>query len=97
MENGNGYRERLDIAIIGMAGRFPGAQTIEAFLYLLQHGQSGISTFTDDELREYGIPKELLQNPHYVKAKGIIDDAEYFDSQFFEYTPAEAQVHYGRH
>ncbi len=92
MEDKNSYRSGLDIAIIGMTGRFPGAPDIEALLHNLKEGKSGISTFTDEELLEYGISKDLLENPNYVKAKGIIEDAEYFDSQFFEYTPSEAQV-----
>ncbi len=92
MEDKNSYRSGLDIAIIGMTGRFPGSPNIDAFLQNLKEGRSGISTFTDEELLEYGISKDLLQNPHYVKAKGIIADAEYFDARFFDYTPSEAQV-----
>ena len=92
MGKSDSYRAGLDIAIIGMTGRFPGANTIEELFHNLGRGKSGISLFTDEELLAYGIPQELLRDPHYVKAKGIIEDAEYFDATFFEYTPTEAQV-----
>ncbi|MEB3283276.1 MAG: beta-ketoacyl synthase N-terminal-like domain-containing protein [Lyngbya sp.] len=42
--------ESLGVAIIGLAGRFPGAATIETFWELLKHGQEAIVTFSDEEL-----------------------------------------------
>lgn len=86
------YRPGLDVAVIGMSGRFPGANNLDSFLENLKQGKNCISYFTDEELEQYGISKELYQNPNYVKAKGVVENAEYFDSLFFGYTPAEAQV-----
>jgi amino acid adenylation domain-containing protein/non-ribosomal peptide synthase protein (TIGR01720 family) len=80
------------IAIIGMAGRFPGARNLEEFWQNLREGVESISFFTDQELIEAGIEPELVQNPKYVKAKGILDDIEMFDANFFGFTPKEAEI-----
>jgi amino acid adenylation domain-containing protein len=81
----------LEIAIIGMAGRFPGAQHLEEFWENLKNGVESISFFTDEELKQCGISEEQLSEPLYVKAYGIIRNKEYFDSSFFGYTPKEAE------
>ncbi len=62
------------IAIIGMAGRFPGANTIDEFWQNLKNGVESISFFSEKDLIEAGIESELLQDPNYVKAKGILED-----------------------
>ncbi len=81
-----------DIAIIGMAGRFPGANNIEEFWENLKAGVESITFFTDQELEASGVAPEWLSNPDYVKAGGILDDIELFDADFFECTPREAQI-----
>ncbi len=80
-----------DIAIIGMTGRFPGADDIAAFWRLLREGQEGITRFSRDELEAAGVPASLLDDGRYVPAHGVIPDAELFDTAYFEFTPAEAQ------
>ena len=80
------------IAIIGIAGRFPGAKNIHQFWENLKNGIESISFFSDKELRECGIEESLLSNPNYVKAKGVLEDSEYFDASFFNYTPREARL-----
>ncbi|MCP4157086.1 MAG: polyketide synthase, partial [bacterium] len=82
----------LEIAVIGMAVRFPGAAGTAEFQKNLRNGTETISFFTDEELHHSGVAKELYENPNYVKAKGHLEDAESFDSGFFGYTPAEAAV-----
>ncbi len=77
-----------DVAIIGMAGRFPRAKNIAEFWENLKNGVEGISFFADDELED---PQELL-NPSLVKAKGTIDDVELFDAPFFSISTREAQL-----
>lgn len=79
-----------DIAIIGMSGRFPGAKDIPTFWNNLVQGKEGISFFSDEELTEYGIDEETLAQSNYIKAKGVMEDVEYFDSFFFDYSPGEA-------
>jgi acyl transferase domain-containing protein len=81
----------LDIAIIGMAGRFPGADNIEEFWDNIKNGVESISFFSDQELETSGVFPRSLKNPNYVKANGIIQGFEYFDAAFFGYTPREAE------
>jgi acyl transferase domain-containing protein len=81
-----------EIAIIGLAGRFPGARTLEAFWHNLRHGVESISFFSEQELLEAGVDPALLKHPCYVKAKGVLDDVAGFDAAFFGYTPREAEI-----
>jgi len=80
------------IAIIGMAGRFPGAQTLEDFWRNLRDGIESISFFSDEELLAQGIPSEMLSDPKYVKAKATIENVDLFDAAFFEYSSREAAL-----
>ena len=81
------------IAIIGMSGRFPKAENIEQFWSNLRDGVEAISFFKDEELEWSWIdgppPKD---NPAFVKARGVLDKAEWFDAGFFGMTPREADV-----
>ncbi|NIM10749.1 MAG: acyltransferase domain-containing protein [Candidatus Aminicenantes bacterium] len=85
-------RTGLEIAVIGMAGRFPGAKDIHEFWNNLKNGVEAISFFTDGELVEAGIDPGLVKNRHYVKAKGVLEGIEYFDASFFDYSTWEAEV-----
>jgi len=80
------------IAIIGMAGRFPGAKNVEAFWQNLRNGVESISRFSDEELQAAGVDAALLRHPSYVKAGVVLDDVEMFDAAFFGYTPREAEL-----
>ncbi|MCK5056621.1 MAG: acyltransferase domain-containing protein [Candidatus Aminicenantes bacterium] len=82
----------LEIAVIGMAGRFPGAGDIEAFWENLKNGVESVVFFSDDELVDAGIDPETIKKPNYVKAKGYVEDVQYFDAAFFNYTPHEAEI-----
>jgi amino acid adenylation domain-containing protein len=81
-----------DIAVIGMAGRFPGAANIEAFWENLKNGVESISFFSDEELLASGVSPELLSRPDYVKASGKIAGADLFDARFFGYSNAHAKL-----
>jgi amino acid adenylation domain-containing protein len=80
-----------DIAVIGMAGKFPGAKNIHQFWENLKDGVESISFFSQQELAESGIVNHLVDNPNYIKAKGMLEDIECFDASFFNFTPAEAE------
>jgi acyl transferase domain-containing protein len=80
------------IAVIGKSGRFPGSRNLSQFWQNLRAGKEGISFFTEDELLSAGVDPELLRRPDYVKALGVLEDADLFDAQFFGYTPREAQL-----
>jgi phthiocerol/phenolphthiocerol synthesis type-I polyketide synthase E len=80
------------IAIVGLSGRFPKAKTIAEFWHNLTEGIETISFFDDEELLAAGIAKEMLADPNYVKAKGMLDEIEWFDAAFFGITPKEAEI-----
>jgi amino acid adenylation domain-containing protein len=82
----------LEIAVIGMAGRFPGSRNLEEFWENLKNGKEGITFFEDDELIEAGVDPQLLKNPGYVKAQGYLEGIEYFDPSFFGYSTVEAEI-----
>jgi len=81
-----------EIAIIGMAGRFPGARNIEEYWRILRDGIEAISFLSDEELDPSGIDAHLRSHPDYVKAAPLLDGVELFDASFFGYSPREADV-----
>src|SRR5690242_3830491 len=80
------------IAIIGMAGRFPGANNIDEYWRNLREGVESIAFFTDEELKQPGVDPARLNTPNFVKAKGAIENADAFDAAFFGFTPREAEI-----
>ncbi len=80
------------IAIIGLAGRFPGARDIEAFWRNLRDGVESITFFTPEQLQEAGLDPAILEQPNFVAANGMLEDIDRFDAAFFGYTPREAQL-----
>jgi phthiocerol/phenolphthiocerol synthesis type-I polyketide synthase E len=86
------FAERADIAIIGMAGRFPGAGNIEQFWRNLCEGVESISFLSEEQLREAGVDEALIADPGYVKAAAALEGAELFDAAFFGYSPREAEI-----
>ncbi|MCA1568555.1 MAG: SDR family NAD(P)-dependent oxidoreductase [Acidobacteria bacterium] len=80
------------IAIIGMAGRFPGAASVDAFWENLRHGVESITHFSDRELLEVGVPQELLRDERYVGAAATLDGIDLFDASLFNLSPAEAEI-----
>lgn len=81
-----------EIAIIGMAGRFPQAKNVSQFWEKLCAGTELVTFFTDDELRAAGATEEMLKDPAFVKAGGVMDDIDLFDAAFFGYSPREAEI-----
>jgi len=79
------------IAIVGMAGRFPGARDVEAFWRLLDEGREAIRFFGPDEL-DASIPAALRSDAQYVPARGVVDDIDLFDAGFFGIGPREAEL-----
>jgi len=85
-------RTGLEIAVIGMAGIFPGARDLMEFWENLKNGIETVHFFNDEELLEDGLDAAALEDPNYIKARGIIAGVEYFDASFFGYTPLEARI-----
>src|SRR5690349_3156970 len=82
----------MEIAIIGMAGRFPSAPDLNTYWENLRSGIEAISVFPDDELRASGVSEEMLASPDFVKAQPVLENVELFDAQFFGFSPREAQM-----
>jgi acyl transferase domain-containing protein len=80
------------VAVIGMAGRFPGARNLEEFWRNLRAGVESVTFFSDEELAAAGVGAGLLGRPEYVKARGILESADLFDASFFGFNPVEASV-----
>jgi phthiocerol/phenolphthiocerol synthesis type-I polyketide synthase E len=89
---GSDSKENLDIAIIGMACRFPGAENIDEFWRNLCEAKETIEHFTDQELESFGVDRGALDNPDFVKAGSILRGIDLFDAAFFGYSPNEASV-----
>jgi len=82
----------LEIAIVGMAGRFPGADDVDAFWRNIRDGVESIQRFSDEELRARGVPQSVLEEPDYVKAGVRFEGFDQFDAAFFGYAPREAET-----
>ncbi len=82
---------REPIAIIAMAGRFPGANDVEAFWQNLLDGRDTVTRFSSDQL-DLSIPASERNDPDYVAARGVIDGLEQFDAAFFGIGPREAEL-----
>ncbi|WP_217214627.1 polyketide synthase, partial [Streptomyces sp. AC550_RSS872] len=80
------------VAIVGMAGRFPGAADLDEFWRNLRDGVESIVALTDEELTAAGVPPETFNRPDFVKAGPRFQDAGLFDAEFFGYTAREAQL-----
>ncbi|MCC5620387.1 type I polyketide synthase [Nostoc sp. CHAB 5715] len=80
------------IAIIGIAGRFPGARSVDEFWHNIKNGIQSIKLLTNDELLTAGVKLEELQNPNYVRAYASFPGIDEFDAAFFGYSPREAEI-----
>ncbi|KAB8332632.1 acyltransferase domain-containing protein [Scytonema tolypothrichoides VB-61278] len=92
LDNLNNLNNKDEIAIIGMAGRFPGAKNVDSFWQNIRDGVESISFFTDEELVSAGIDSTVVNDPLYVKAGSLIEDIELFDASFFGFSPKEAEI-----
>ena len=89
------YKDRrtgFEVAVIGMAGRFPGAPDISRLWNNLKNGVESIYFLGDGELRRAGLSEEQLSDPGLVRSRGgVLEEADRFDAPFFGYTPKEAR------
>lgn len=82
----------LEIAIIGMAGRFPGAPDLDAFWTNLREGRATTLRLDPAVLRARGVPQALLDAPDFVPVGAPLDGSDTFDAGFFGYSPHEAAL-----
>ncbi len=80
------------IAIIGLAGRFPGARTLDEFWHNIRSGVESLETFSDADLDAAGITAALRNHSLYVRRGTLLDGADLFDASFFGFSPREAQI-----
>ena len=81
------------IAIVGMAGRFPGARTTAEFWANLVAGRDTVTRFTDEQLAAAGYdPAAVRALPGWAGARGILDQPDHFDRAFFNVPPKEAEA-----
>lgn len=79
-----------NIAVIGMACRFPNARTPEEFWNNIIHKVDTVTRFSDENLKKAGIADEHLKKENYVRAKPFVESAEFFDHEFFGFSKKEA-------
>lgn len=84
--------ELEQIAIIGIAGKFPEAENVDQFWENLKKGKESVKHFDYDELKDKGVPERFLDNKNFVRASATIDQPYHFDSSFFGYSPREAKL-----
>lgn len=80
------------IAVVGIAGRYPGAPDLEAFRALLRSGRSGLAPLAPEQLRDSGVDPAEAAAPGYVAVGGLIPGMRNFDAGFFGFSPREAEI-----
>nr|WP_258599072.1 type I polyketide synthase [Mesorhizobium sp. AR07] len=82
----------MDIAVIGMSGRFPGAETVDALWENLCQGVCSITPLAAQELKAQGIPEEVLKRSDYMRVGAHLDDVDLFDPGFWGLSMHEATL-----
>lgn len=91
MTRGRGARHDDPIAIVAMAGKFPGAADVETFWQNLCEGRESITHFGRDGL-DASLDDTVTSDPAYVGARGVIDGVALFDAGFFGIGPKQAEL-----
>ncbi|WP_019912645.1 type I polyketide synthase [Paenibacillus sp. HW567] len=82
-----------EIAIIGMAGKFPEGEDLRQFWECLRQQKNGITDFPDSRVRDCigeALPDEIEVNQLFFKG-GYLERIDQFDPSFFQIAPAEAK------
>jgi acyl transferase domain-containing protein/SAM-dependent methyltransferase/acyl carrier protein len=80
------------IAIIGMRGRFPGANSLEQYWKNLSEGVESITVLSQEEMRAAGVPDHISRLPGYVNASPLLEGVDKFDAQFFGFSARDATL-----
>jgi len=82
-----------DIAIIGLAGEFPGAKNMNEFWRNLTLGKSSITEIPASRwsIAEFYDPDKTIPHKSYCKEGGFIEEIDQFDPLFFNILPSEAE------
>ncbi|MEH1098888.1 beta-ketoacyl synthase N-terminal-like domain-containing protein [Micromonospora sp. CPCC 205561] len=87
---GTGSPHRTDVAIIGMACRFPAADDVEGFARIAFADEIATSTLDAAGQAERGVADSLRSQPEYVPTAGLLDGIDRFDAAYFGIAPADA-------
>lgn len=79
------------VAIVGMAGRFPGASDIEQFWENLCAGRESIVAIPEKDLEDRLTPAERSRG-RYIASRGLLGDVDRFDAEFFHFLPRDAEL-----
>ncbi len=79
------------VAIVGMSCRFPHAENLESFWQLILNKESGIDTFQREEMLKEALSSETKER-NYVFARGILQNIDHFDANFFDVSPRTAEL-----
>lgn len=82
----------FEVAVIGMACKLPGANSVDEYWQNLCNGVEALKHITIEELEEFGEAPEWIQHPDYVPVVRTIDDPAGFDAAFFNSSPREAEI-----
>nr|QUJ23689.1 PKS [Streptomyces sp.] len=87
-------RQGLDIAIIGLAGRYPKARTVDEFWANLAAGRDCVTEIPADrwDHRAYFDPDPDAPGKTYSRWGGFLEGVDEFDPLFFNISPAEAEL-----
>jgi len=82
----------MEVAIIGMVGRFPGAADVEEFWRNLCDGVDSLTPLSDAEIIAGGVDPAMVRMPGYVKWARPMAGHDLFDAGFFGLNPREAEI-----
>ena len=80
------------IAVIGMAGKFPGADSLSEFWQNLSRGEESVTTLSEEALTAVGVSAKTLEDPAYVRRAAMLNGIEEFDAEYFGITPYTARM-----
>ncbi|WDZ63579.1 SDR family NAD(P)-dependent oxidoreductase [Paenibacillus polymyxa] len=81
------------IAIVGISGRYPGAEDVQQYWDNLALGKNSIIEIPKDrwDVSQYYDPRPAQEGKINCKWLGVLEDMEYFDPLFFNISPTEAE------
>ena len=82
----------LEIAVIGMSIRVPGADSLKSFWNNLINGVESTTFFSESDLEAAGVSSPVYTNRNYVPAKGLLKDGMGFESELFDFSHRESEL-----
>lgn len=86
----NEYGNR--VAVVGFGCRYPDANNPQEFWSNLVAEKKSFTEFSNEQLLAAGVQPATFNNPNYVRIRGVVEGADLFDAEFFNFTPKEAEL-----